>query len=267
MDLGLRGKRALVTGSSAGIGEAIAKTLAAEGTQVVVHGRRHDEADRVAHEIGGNGGTVEVVLGDLSRDDDAAHVAEKALAFFGGIDILVNNAGAFPARDWLTTPPDEWLAIYSQNTVSMVRLVQRIAPQMKERGWGRIINIGTNVSSNPVPHLPDYCASKAAVVNLSGSLAKTLANTGVTVNVVSPGAVLTPGAVEILKTHGKKLGWPEEFAEIEKLFVKEFVPNPVGRMGRPQEIADVVAFLASPKSSYINCANIMVDGGTNHVIW
>ncbi len=267
MDLGLKGKRALVTGSSTGIGEAIAKTLAAEGALVIVHGRRELEAKQVACEIAAAGGRAEVILGDLARDDEAASVAEKALAAFGGIDILVNNAGAFPIRDWMAASPDDWLNVYNQNAVSMVRLIQRIVPQMKDRGWGRIVNIGTNVSITPAPHLPEYSASKAAVVNLTGSLAKSLHGSGVTANVVSPGPILTPGAEQMLQTHALNFGWEGDLGQIEARFVKEFVPNLIGRMGRPQEVADVVAFVASPRSSYINCANIVVDGGTNQSIW
>ena len=136
MDLQLIGKRAVVTGSSSGIGEAIAKALAAEGASVVVHGRREAEAKRVAAEIGAAGGKAVVALGDLSTDAGADAVARVANEAFDGVDILVNNAGAFPQGPWLESDAAEWTDLYNQNVGSMVRLITRLVPGMKSAGGG-----------------------------------------------------------------------------------------------------------------------------------
>ncbi len=262
MDLQLHGKRALVTGSTGGIGEAIAKALAREGVFVVVHGRREREAQRVAKDIAGTGGSATVVLGDLATDDGAAHVAEAALAALKGIDIVVNNAGAFSQADWSAPDPARWLAVFNQNTVSMVRIIQHLLPQMKQRGWGRFIQIASCVASAPPATAAAHAASKSAVVNLTVSLAKALAGTGVTANVVSPGVILTPVVEKMMEETAAKAGWTGSAGEIERRFLALFGPiPPVGRLGRVEEVADLVAFVASPRASYINGANLRVDGG------
>jgi NAD(P)-dependent dehydrogenase (short-subunit alcohol dehydrogenase family) len=262
MDLQLRGKRALVTGSSSGIGEATAKALAREGVEVVVHGRREGEAQRVAREITSSGGRAAVVLGDLTTDEGAAHVGAAARSAFGGIDILVNNAGAYNERAWLDTTAAEWNDMFNQNVASMVRMVRSLVPDMRERHWGRVVAIASAVATMPFPMMSAYSVSKAANVNLAVSLAKDLAGTGVTSNAVSPGPILTPGLEKFVRDIAKKQGWPDDWTVLEQRFVKEFTPNPTGRIGRVEDIADAVTFLVSPRASYINGANIRVDGGT-----
>ena len=263
MDLQLAGKRAVVTGSSSGIGEAIAKALAAEGASVVVHGRREAEARRVAAEITRAGGKAVVALGDLGTDADADAVAGVANEAFGGVDILINNAGAFPPGGWLDTDATEWTDLYNQNVGSMVRLITRLVPGMKERGWGRVISIASGVATMPFADMPHYSATKAANVNLAVSLAKAVAGSGVTSNAVSPGMIVTPGVEEMLKGMAPQIGVPaDDWAALEAFAVKTMVPNPSARLGRPEDIAAAVTFLASPLAGYINGTNLRVDGGT-----
>ena len=262
MKLQLQGKLALVTGSTSGIGETIAKTLATEGVAIVVHGRREREAIRVMDEITKAGGKAAIAIGDLSTDEGAADIALQALKAFNGIDILVNNAGGFPNESWFETSADVWVDLYNQNVGSMVRMIQHFVPKMKEQGWGRVIGISSLVSAMPLAQQASYSATKSANVNLAVSLAKELAGTGITSNVISPGPILTEGFKDFALARAKQEGWIEDIAVIERKWATEVVPNPTGRMGRPEDIANAVAFLASPRASFINGTNLRVDGGT-----
>jgi 3-oxoacyl-[acyl-carrier protein] reductase len=262
MDLQVKGKRAVITGSSSGIGEAIAKWLAAEGVAVVVHGRREAEAKRVAGEITAKGGKAVVALGDLSTDAGADAVAKIANEL-GGVDILVNNAGAFPQKPWLESTAAEWTDLYDQNVGSMVRLITRLVPGMKQRRWGRVISLASGVAVMPFPGMASYSATKAANLNLAVSLAKDLAGTGITSNAVSPGMIVTPGVEDMLKAMAPQYGLPpDDFPALEQFAVKNMVPNPSARLGRVEDIAAAITFLCSPLAGYINGANIRVDGGT-----
>ncbi|MFO0937149.1 MAG: SDR family oxidoreductase [Gemmataceae bacterium] len=252
MDFDIRGKKALVTGSTSGIGEAIAKTLAAEGVHVVVHGRREVEAKRVVAEITASGGTARYALGDLSTDAGADAVAEAT----GAVDILVNNAGMYVAKGWFEETAEEWTAWYNANVGSMVRLNNRLVPKMKEKGWGRVIAIASGVATKPQTGMPGYSASKLANVSLAVSLAHALAGTGVTSNAVSPGIIMTGG----LDAMFDQMGAPKDPAERAKI-AAGFAPGPVGRAGQPQEIADAVVFLCSNRANFITGQNLRVDGG------
>ncbi len=246
MDMNLTGKRALVTGSSSGLGEAIAKMLAAEA---------------VASAIVAAGGPADVAIGDLASDDGAAAVADQALAH-GAVDILVNNAGRYHHLDWDSVTPQSWAETYGINVVSAVRMIHRLLPAMIARGWGRVIQIGGGLASQPMPMQPDYEASLAARHNLAVSLARRLKDTGVTSNVVSPGAILVPAARALIETMAPAHGWGETWDEIERNCVRDMAPNDVGRLGRPEEIAAAVTYLASGHADYISGATIRVDGGT-----
>jgi 3-oxoacyl-[acyl-carrier protein] reductase len=260
MDLKLSGKRALVTGSTAGLGEAIAKLLAMEGVTVVVHGRDAHRAAAVADAISKVGGEAEIALGELATDEGADAVAQKAQEG-GVIDILVNNAGYYHHLDWTTASPDKWVNTYQVNVISAVRMIQRLVPGMRERGWGRVIQIGGGLAGQPIPMQPDYNASLAARHNLAVSLARDLRETGVTSNIVAPGAILVPAVKELLEKIASGRGWGESWDEIERGCVRDMVPNDVGRLGRPEEIAAAVAFLASPNADYVSGATLRVDGG------
>lgn len=261
MDLRLSGKRALVTGSTAGIGEATAKLLAAEGVTVVVNGRNEDRAKEVVKAITLAGGRAEVALGDLATDAGADAVAMMAKKG-GAIDILVNNAGYYHHLNWTTAKPDKWMETFEVNVLSAVRMIQRLVPTMRERGWGRVIQIGGGLAGQPIPMQPDYNASLAARHNLAVSLARDLKNSGVTSNIVAPGAILVPAVKELLEKIAPQQGWGQTWEEIEHGCVSDMVPNDVGRLGRPEEIAAAVAYLASPCADYVSGATIRVDGGT-----
>lgn len=168
MDLQLQGKRALVTGSSAGIGKAIAKVLASEGVVVCITGRNEERASQVAEEIRHSGGTAKVTIGDLATDEGADWVAQQALEQLGGVDILVNNAGEYPWGGWFNSTSQDWLDLYNNDVVSTVRLIQRIVPQMVRRRWGRVIQVASAAGIfPPANNAPIYAVAKAAQLHLS----------------------------------------------------------------------------------------------------
>jgi NAD(P)-dependent dehydrogenase (short-subunit alcohol dehydrogenase family) len=260
MDLRMRDKRALVTGSSSGIGRAIALALAGEGAAVVVHGRDGERAQATADAIVTAGGTATVVLGDLSDEPAAARVAAEATAAFGGIDILVNNAGAAYDAGYAGVTAADWLTLYDTNVAAAVRLVLALTPRMREGAWGRVIQIGSAASSYPLPVRSAYSAAKAALANLTVSLAKELAGTGITSNTISPGPTLTDGFQEFAAAFARDHGLDDATAAI-RVMVNGPLASPSARLATPEEIAALVTFVASPLAASINGANLRVDGG------
>ncbi len=265
MDLGITGKRALITGSTSGIGAATARMLAAEGVAVIINGRNAQRAELVRADIVAAGGKAAVALGDLATDDGADAVMAAALQAFGGIDILVNNLGQFEpfAPVWTDATPAQWAATYEANVIAAVRTIRASVEGMKAAGWGRIINIASGAYTEPPPEFPTYGPSKAALVNLSVGLAKALADTGITVNTISPGSVLTEALKENLPIMGKASGWEEtDIDALERRFARQW-RSLVGRAGRVEEIAALICFVASAHASYITGTNYRVDGGAH----
>jgi NAD(P)-dependent dehydrogenase (short-subunit alcohol dehydrogenase family) len=260
MDMKLAGKRALVTGSTSGLGKAMAEMLAAEGVIVIVHGRHAARADEVADSIRQAGGQVEVAMGDLAQEGGVDAVAAAAVAT-GPVDILVNNAGEYAHRSWMDASPEDWLQTYRINVVASVQLVQRLVPPMRQRGWGRVIQIGGGLAQQPAETYPHYGASLAARHNVAISLARELKGSGVTSNVVAPGAIRVPMLEEILTEVDKNFDWGESWADIERGAVRDLAPNDIGRFGTPEEVASAVTYLASPLAGYISGATLRVDGG------
>ena len=262
MDLQLNGRRALVTGSSGGIGEGIARMLAQEGCAVVVHGRNRERAERVAAEIGAAG----VAIGVLSSDESAAEVHAAARAALGGpIEILVNNAGGSQTgsnvRGPLAITADEWVTNYQTNALATVRLCLLAVPDMVAAQWGRVIQISSAVAVQPNNLGSDYSGAKAAINNYTVSLAGSLKGAGVTVNTVSPGIILVDNVIQWGRA---KFG--DDTMSVEEVARRIaaagiFEMPPVGRLGTAEDIAIVTCMLASPRSGFITGANYRVDGG------
>jgi NAD(P)-dependent dehydrogenase (short-subunit alcohol dehydrogenase family) len=267
MDLNLKGKRALVTGSSSGIGEGIATVLAREGAVVVVHGRDPARTEGVARAIRSAGGVAHVALGDLAKEDGAAEVIRAVEAQTGGLDILVNNIGGTEAsggglQNWFDVVPEYWAGAMQQNLIGAVRMIHAFVPAMRERRWGRVINISSGGGTQPPDTVPDYCAAKAGLNNLTVGLAKAVARSGVTVNTVSPGCTRTKMFEGTLEKMGKANGWPDDMDEREARFMDLGIfPCVTERYGKPEDIGALVAFVASPLAAFISGANYRIDGG------
>ena len=257
MDLQLNGRTALVTGSHRGTGQIIAATLLAEGAEVLVHGLQAGQAEAAIEEIGG--GTA--VCGDITNSSGSATLVTQ----LGNrqIDILVNNYGTADPGSWQKSSSDDWIRAYEKNVLSALRMVQYILPGMRERNWGRIINLGTVGSSRPNSRMPGYYASKGALANMSVSLAKEVAGTGVRVNLVSPGLILTPEVEQAYLQKGQREGWGNTWQEVEPHVAKDI---PIRRIARREEIANLVAYLCSPLADAIHGQNIRIDGGAVDIV-
>lgn len=262
MDLQLTGRRALVTGSSSGIGEVIAGMLAEEGARVVVHGRNRERAEGVAGKIGAAG----VAIGELAEDGRAETVHAEAVAALGGeIEILINNAGGNSEGNTSKAPAQisaaDFMSNYRANMLGAVQLCQLCVPAMTAAKFGRIVNVSSAVAMQPNNMGADYSAAKAALNNFTVSLAGSLKGVNVTANVLTPGIIMVDG---LLRFGRQKFGNPDlTFEEVSDRFAAEkvFEIPPVGRLGMPRDLAMVACLLASPLSGFITGANYRVDGG------
>ena len=264
MDLKIEGKVALVTGSSKGIGEGIARGLAKEGAVVVVHGRDLVKAEDVAHDIVAEGGRAHVVTGDLTSESAVLSLVDRAQGFATPIEILVNNAGGSGAsEDWSTTRSETWASGYDRNALAAVRVISHVLPKMRSAGWGRIVNIASLAALMPRAGRPDYSAAKAAMVAMTASLAKAVASEGITVNTVSPGTILSGRLEAAFRKAAEDQGVAADapWEDVERAALPQFAAVPVGRVGTVEEITDAIAFLVSPRAGYITGTNLRVDGG------
>lgn len=264
MDLKLKGKTALVTGSSKGIGEAIARALAGEGATVIIHGRDRSKAESVANDIKNQGGQAYFVSGDLTSDDDVRLLFDRVNSFPKTVDILVNNAGGSgPAEEWTSTRPQTWAEGYDKNVLSALRVINHFLPGMRAQAWGRVINISSMAALMPPDKRPDYAAAKAGMLAMASSLSKAVAQEGITVNTVSPGTIHSPSLDKAFRQTAKNVGLSDNarWEEVERSVLPMFAQVPMGRVGTLEEIADAVTFLASPRASYITGTNLRLDGG------
>jgi NAD(P)-dependent dehydrogenase (short-subunit alcohol dehydrogenase family) len=252
MDLRLAGKRALVTGSSSGIGTGIAKVLAAEGAAVVVHGRNEERTERVRAELEAAGAQVASALGDLATDEGSAAVAEAAVAAFGGIDILVNNAAYFSSIE--PTPfeeidPAAWRRAMDVNTLGVFLACRACVPEIKRRGAGRIINLASGAPIKGLPFMLHYVTSKGAVIALTRALARELGPHNITVNALAPGFTLSEN---VLKN-------TEHVARFRDAVVKS---RAIQRDEYPDDLVGAASFLASDDAAFMTGQTVVVDGGS-----
>ncbi|MBI2951646.1 SDR family oxidoreductase [bacterium] len=251
MDLGLKGKVALVTGASRGIGLATAVGLAKEGCDVAMCARGEEVLKVAAEKVRALGVRVAAIQADVLKSEEARRFVEEAASQLGGVDVLVNNAGKNQGKGLMEATEEDWEWTFHYNVFQGVRLTRLAAPQMRKRGGGSVVFISS--ISGWIPQLAgtwQYGASKAAQVFAAEPLALELTHDRIRVNVVSPGSILFEGG----GWDGRRIHEPEKFQAYER---NGF---PVGRLGTPEEVADVVVFLASDRSRWVNGANIRVDG-------
>lgn len=257
MDLNLKGKLALVSGSTAGIGLAIVSTLAEEGARVIVNGRSQASVDSVVAQLQAQtGGEVHGFAGDLSTAAAAEEVARR----FPGVEILVNNLGIFEPKPFEEIPDEDWQRFFDVNVLSGVRLARLFLPAMKQANWGRIIFISSESGVQIPVEMIHYGVSKTAQIAVARGLAEAVAGTGITVNSVLPGPTKSRGVGEFVETLAKAEG--QSFEGFEKEFFDKVRPTSlIKRFSSPQEIASLVAYVASPLSSATTGATLRADGG------
>ena len=257
MDLKLKGKLALVSGSTAGIGHAIASQLAAEGARVIVNGRSQDAVDAAVAKIRpGDGGEVLGFAGDLGSPESA----QALVARFPGIEILVNNLGIFEPKEFEDIPDEDWRRFFDVNVLSGVRLARLCLPAMKRANWGRIIFISSESAVQIPAEMIHYGMTKTAQLAVARGLAESLAGTGITVNSVLPGPTRSRGVGDFVDALARSDG--KSFEAFEKEFFEKVRPTSlIKRFEDPAEIASMVAYVASPLSSGTTGAALRVDGG------
>jgi NAD(P)-dependent dehydrogenase (short-subunit alcohol dehydrogenase family) len=258
MDLQLKGKRALVSGSSAGIGFAIAKALALEGASVVVNGREAVRTKVAAKTITDAGASTRVYpfVGDLSHEAEIERLAVEVPE----VDILVNNLGIYEPKPFEAITDEEWLRFFETNVLSGVRLSRLYLPGMKSRNWGRIVFISSESGINIPVEMIHYGVTKTAQLALSRGLAETTAGTGVTVNAVLPGPTRSEGVEDFVKKMAHDKGVSP--AKVEEEFFKTVRPSSLlKRFATTDEVAAMVAYVCSPLASATNGAALRVDGG------
>jgi len=257
MDLGLTGKLALVSGSTAGIGYAIAEALVREGARVIVNGRTSKSVDAAVAKLNGIAANSALPFAaDMSTAAAATEVARR----YPDVEILVNNLGIFEPKGFEEITDDEWDHFFEVNVLSGIRLARAYLPSMKRKNWGRIIFISSESGVQIPPEMIHYGVTKTAQLAVSRGLAESLAGTGITVNCVLPGPTRSRGVEDFVDALAKREG--KTFAQFETEFFQKVRPTSlIKRFARPEEVASLVAYVASPLSSATTGAALRVDGG------
>jgi 3-oxoacyl-[acyl-carrier protein] reductase len=257
MDLGLKSKIAIVTAASQGLGKAAAISLAQEGAIVVICSRKKQAIERAAKEIHDiTDAEIVPVVADVSKPADIKRLVATAKKLFGTIHILVNNAGGPPAGDFLTMPESEWKKGVDLTLMSALRLSRAVLPFMIKQHWGRIITITSIAAKQPINDLIVSSTLRPGIHGFTKVLSNKVAKEHITVNTVCPGNILTNRQKELMtaRSASRHISMQRYMALVSK-------DIPAGRLGKPEEIGDVIAFLASERACYINGVNLLVDGG------
>ncbi|MGA9724669.1 MAG: SDR family oxidoreductase [Candidatus Binatus sp.] len=257
MDLQLKGKLALVSASTAGIGLAIATTLAREGARVIINGRSQASVDEIVARLKSTtGAAIEGFAGDLSIAASAEELARR----HPGVEILINNLGIFEPKPFEEISDADWVRFFEVNVLSGVRLARLFLPAMKRANWGRIIFISSESAVHIPPEMIHYGTTKTAQLAVSRGLAEAVAGSGITVNCILPGPTKSRGVGDFVDALAKSQGKsPEEF---EKEFFEKVRPTSlIKRFASPEEVASMVAYVASPLASATTGAALRVDGG------
>ncbi|WP_029057265.1 SDR family oxidoreductase [Stappia stellulata] len=252
MDLGLKGRKALIIGAGRGLGHGIAQALAQEGVSLVLSGRTQASLDTAAQAIADNGGQAEAIRCDLADADSIEALARAA----GDIDILINNCGGPPPGPIAEVPDDVWMAQFNIMFLGNCRLARHVLPGMRARGWGRIVNVVSSGVMQPIPNLGISNALRLAVVGWSKTLAGEVAGDNVTVNCLAPGRIHTDRVDELDTRAAERSG-----KEIDAVRAASRANIPAGRYGRVEEFASYAAFLCSDRASYITGSVHRADGG------
>ncbi|MBX6376470.1 MAG: SDR family oxidoreductase [Acetobacteraceae bacterium] len=257
MDLGLKGKRALVMGASKGLGRSIAEALAAEGVALVISGRDQATLDAAAAELKALGAASAVgIPADVARGEDMDRLADGAVAAMGGVDILVLNHGGPPPCTAWEMKEEDLVTWFQRIVVSPIRIAMRLMPAMRERKWGRVIVVGSTGMQHPIPTLALSNTLRASIWAWLKTLSGEVAKDGVTMNVLAPGTILTDRVNQTTTVRAQRLG-----ISFEEALEKAANEIPMERLGTPADFGPMGAFLASDKAGYITGTIIRVDGG------
>ncbi len=265
MDLGLAGRTCVVTGASRGIGRDVAERLCAEDASVLLVARGADELEAAAQAAVAAGGRAEALAIDITGVDAAERIAAAAEQRLGPVDVLVNNAGTARWRRLEEVPDEDWQGAWELNVMAPMRLMRAVVPGMRERGWGRIVNVSSTAGKRPSAMMPEYSVAKAAQLALSRLYADANAAEGVLVNAVCPG----PTKSEMWMAEGGLLDQSRAASNAEsraEALAATGARRPIGRLAEPAEIGAVITFLCSEQASYVAGAAWSVDGGTVQLI-